>query len=122
MVDDGTALMLFQIRKEGGAIEPASSGTFVAADGSTTPLSVDDWSLSVDKQWKSGDTTGNYPSEWTLNIPKVGLGLSGSAQMNNQEVLLSTGSYWEGAVDFVGNRDGSAVSAEGYVEMTGYAE
>ncbi len=120
--DDGTALMLFQIRKEGDEIEPASAGTFINADGSTVDLAVDDWALSVDNRWKSGDTNGNYPSEWTLSIPSVGLELTGEAQMNAQEVLLSTGSYWEGAVDFVGNRDGAAVSAEGYVEMTGYAE
>lgn len=120
--DDGTALMLFQIRLADGGIEPASSGTFINSDGTTVPLAVDNWGLSVESTWRSVDTSGNYPSAWQLSIPEVGLELTGEAKMNNQEVQLSTGSYWEGAVEFVGNRDGVPVSAEGYVEMTGYAE
>jgi predicted secreted hydrolase len=35
--DNGTALMLFQIRNEDGSIEPFSSGSFIDADGSVTP-------------------------------------------------------------------------------------
>ena len=120
--DDGAALMLFQIRKQGGSIEPASSGTFIYPDGSTVDIAVDDWELAVDNRWRSPVTDANYPVGWTLNIPKVGLELSGQAKMNDQELTLSAGAYWEGSVEFSGKRDGVAVSAEGYIEMTGYAD
>ena len=46
--DDGTALMLFEIRQQDGSVEPYSSGSFISADGSVTPLNVTDWTLDVD--------------------------------------------------------------------------
>ncbi len=120
--DDGSALMLFQIRKVGGEIEPASSGTFVYPNGETEAINREDWQLSVDSRWESRETSASYPTAWTLNIPKLGLELTGAAKMENQELVLTAGSYWEGAVDFTGMREGKNVSTEGYVEMTGYAE
>ncbi len=120
--DDGAALMLFQIRQQDGAIEAASSGTFIYPDGSTVDISVDDWQLSVENRWKSPVTNANYPVAWRLDIDKIGLTLTGQAKMDNQELTVSAGSYWEGAVEFSGQRDGTAVSAEGYIEMTGYAD
>jgi len=53
-------------------------------------------------------------------VPSVGLELSGRPQMANQELNVST-VYWEGAVAFEGTRAGVPVSAEGYIELTGYA-
>ena len=120
--DDGSALMLFEIRKEDGSVEAASSGTFVYPDGETVDLLLGDWELAVDDQWKSASTGGNYPVGWRVTVPRVGLDLTGNAKMNNQELTLTTGAYWEGAVEFEGTRDGDAISAEGYVEMTGYVE
>lgn len=120
--DDGSALMLFEIRKAGGEIEPASSGTFVYPDGQTVDLSLGDWELTVDNRWTSPATDGDYPVAWRLAVPSVELSLTGAAKMNNQELTLTAGAYWEGAVAFSGARDGSAVSAAGYVEMTGYAD
>jgi hypothetical protein len=52
-LDDGSALMLFQIRREDGSLEPASSGTFILPDGSTQPLSLEDWELEVLDTWTS---------------------------------------------------------------------
>ena len=40
--------------------------------------------------------------------------------MANQALNVST-VYWEGAVAFEGTRDGAPISAEGYIELTGYA-
>ncbi|MEZ4646013.1 MAG: lipocalin-like domain-containing protein [Chloroflexota bacterium] len=37
-LDNGAALMFFQIRRADGTLEPFSGGTFIAADGTTTPL------------------------------------------------------------------------------------
>ncbi len=120
--DDGSALMLFQIRREGGEIEPASSGTFVYPSGESVDIDREDWGLTVDNRWESGDTGASYPVAWSLDIPKIGLAVTGEAKMENQELVLTAGSYWEGAVEFTGTREGNAISAEGYIEMTGYAE
>ena len=40
--------------------------------------------------------------------------------MDDQELVVSF-SYWEGAVRFQGNWGSDPVSGRGYVELTGYA-
>jgi predicted secreted hydrolase len=125
--DNGTALMLFQIRNEDGSIEPFSSGSFIDADGSVTPLFHEQWELTVLDTWTSPQSGATYPAGWRLTIPELGLDLTGQPLMPNQELTVST-VYWEGAVAFEGmvgvSRSASettAVRAQGYVEMTGYA-
>jgi predicted secreted hydrolase len=52
-LDDGSELMVFQIRKADGSVDPFSSGTLVAADGSTRHLSRDDFEIRVGDTWRS---------------------------------------------------------------------
>ncbi|UCC51806.1 MAG: hypothetical protein JSV68_22290 [Anaerolineaceae bacterium] len=119
-LDDGTALMLFQIRRQDGSLEPTSSGSFIHADGSVQRLSKDDWQLEMLDKWTSPTSGAEYPVAWRLLIPKADLSLEGQALMPNQELNVST-TYWEGAVAFAGNHAGRSVEAQGYIEMTGYA-
>ena len=119
-LDDGGALMLFQIRNEAGGLEPFSAGTYVAPDGRLTPLALGDWQLVVTDTWQSPESGAVYPAGWQLTIPALGLSLSGRPQMPNQELNVST-VYWEGAVTFSGTIGDRPVTAQGYVEMTGYA-
>jgi predicted secreted hydrolase len=118
--DNGTALMLFQIRNEDGSIEPFSSGSFIDTDGSVTLLSHEQWELTVLDTWTSPDSGATYPAGWRLEIPDLDLRLEGRPLMPNQELTVST-VYWEGAVGFEGMLGDTAVRAQGYVEMTGYA-
>ena len=119
-MDDGGALMLFEIRRADGTREPLSAGTYVAPDGTLTHLTQGDWTLEVTDTWTSPTSGGEYPAGWRISVPSVGLELTGRAQMANQELNVST-VYWEGAVAFEGTRDGAPVAAEGYIELTGYA-
>ncbi len=48
-LDDGSEVMLFQIRQQDGSIDPFSSGTIVYPDGTLKNLSVDDFSVEVQK-------------------------------------------------------------------------
>ena len=57
-----------------------------------------------------------------MTIPSLDLALTGAAQMPNQELTLTAGAYWEGAVRFNGTRAAAPLTAEGYIELTGYAE
>jgi predicted secreted hydrolase len=119
--DDGTAMMFFQIRRADGTLEEASSGSFIHADGSVQHLGREDWELTVKETWNSPDSGADYPSRWHLEINALDLVLSGASLMANQELTVSP-TYWEGAVAFNGTRYGRSVNAQGYVEMTGYAE
>ena len=119
-LDDGSALMLFEIRRADGTREALSAGSFIAPDGTLTPLALGDWTLAVTDTWTSPTSGAEYPAGWRITVPSLGLELTGAPQMANQELNLST-VYWEGAVKFSGTRDGAPVSAQGYIELTGYA-
>ena len=119
-MDDGGALMLFEIRRADGTREPLSAGTYIAPDGALTHLRQGDWTLEVTDTWTSPTSGGEYPAGWRISVPAVGLELSGRPRMANQALNVST-VYWEGAVAFEGTRDGAPLTAEGYIELTGYA-
>ena len=118
--DNGTAVMFFQIRREDGTLEPASSGSFITAGGEVVPLAREDWQMEVRDTWTSPTSGGTYPAGWRIVVPKIGLDITGAPQMANQELNVST-VYWEGAVAYRGELAGEAVTAVGYTEMTGYA-
>ncbi len=119
-LDDGTELMVFQIRLREGGRDPFSHGTWIDKEGGTTPVKHEDFFLEPGRTWRSPDTGGEYPMEWTVSIPRLGLELQVEAAMDEQELVLEPIAYWEGSVRVRGMRDGQPVQGRGYVEMTGY--
>ena len=119
-MDDGSALMAFQIRREDGSIDPYSSGTFVAPDGSTRHLAAADLQIRVEDTWRSPETGAAYPARWTVSVPALELEVEIAPRLASQELIV-TYTYWEGAVQVEGERAGRPVSGSGYVELTGYA-
>jgi len=118
--DDGSELMIFQLRRSDGSVDAFSSGTFIAADGTTRSLGAGDFSIQVTDRWRSPRTGGDYPAGWVLTAPDSGLRLVIEPWLADQEMALSY-VYWEGAVRVTGTAGGPAVSGNGYVELTGYA-
>jgi predicted secreted hydrolase len=117
--DDGSELMLFQIRTIDGGRDPFSSGTWIGADGRIEAIANADFALEPVRLWKSPHSSGSYPVEWTIGIPRLGIALTVEAVMDDQELVLFPFAYWEGSVavkDSSGRRVG-----RGYLEMTGYA-
>jgi predicted secreted hydrolase len=119
--DDGTELMLYQMRLENGTPDPSSSGTLIAADGATTPLQSAQFRMTPTDFWKSGKTTARYPIGWRIEIPERQIALDVRAVLANQELALLPLAYWEGAVDISGTREGKPLKGRGYLELTGYA-
>jgi predicted secreted hydrolase len=117
--DDGSDLMIYQLRRDDGAVDPASAGTFVDADRTVHRLAADDFELEVGRRWTSPATGAVYPAAWSLRVPDHDLELAIAPRLANQEHDLSV-LYWEGSVDASGARDGLPIAAEGYVELTGY--
>lgn len=118
-LDDGTALMVFQIRRSDGSIEPASSGTLVTPSGEITHLSQDQIQIEVIRTWTSPHSGGTYPSGWHIRIPGAELELTVVPLIADQEWNASS-VYWEGAVEATGQHAGRVVAGYGYVELTGY--
>lgn len=122
-LDDGTDLMLFQLRRKDGSRDPHSSGTLVDAAGATTPVAPDEFALAPGRTWTSPASGAAYPVEWRVTDPARGLDLTVRAAVDDQELRTgaSTGvTYWEGSVTVEGTRDGRPVAGRGYLEMTGY--
>ena len=47
--EDGSDLMLFQLRRSDGSVDPHSSGTWISADGRSVPIRVDDFVVAARK-------------------------------------------------------------------------
>ena len=110
-LDNGTELMLFELRHADGSIDSYSSGTYVDERGAAHHLRRDQFSLEPQSYW------GKYPVAWRIRVPSLGVDLTCRAVIPNQELKGEDGgpSYWEGAVDYAGSNSGV-----GYLEMTGY--
>ncbi|MDQ6859553.1 MAG: carotenoid 1,2-hydratase [Verrucomicrobiota bacterium] len=119
--DDGTELMLYQMRLANGGADPTSSGTLIAADGTTTHLTADEFKMTPGDVWKSGKTGAAYPINWRIDLPQHGLAFTVRAAVENQELALLPLAYWEGAIDTDGARNGQPIKGRGYLELTGYA-
>ena len=119
-LDDGSDLMFYSLRKKDGSRDAASAGTFVSASGISQHLDAKDVEIAVLENWDSPEG-GSYPSKWRLVAPRLGLELTVTPVLSDQE-LFTTVRYWEGAVDVEGSKAGVALSGRGYVELAGYAE
>ncbi|MEX2144275.1 MAG: lipocalin-like domain-containing protein [Anaerolineales bacterium] len=120
-LEDGSEVMLYYIRRADGSIDPFSSGTLVAQDGSTQSLARQDFAIESHTIWRSPHSGAEYPLGWTITIPSADLQLELTPFLLDQELNLST-IYWEGAVQISGTKTGQPVAGVGYVELTGYAE
>ena len=110
-LDNHTELMLFELRKKDGSLDPYSSGTFISADGVPHHLKRNDFQLTPLAK------TDLYPTEWRVSVPSWKIDLKCKAALADQELKSQRGpSYWEGAVDYSGSHRGV-----GYLEMTGYS-
>jgi predicted secreted hydrolase len=115
-LDDGTELMLFQVRRADGK-PPFSAGTFVTRDGRATYLKPGDFNLQPLEYWTSPQTGARYPVRWRIAVPRLGMAMECAASLKNQELTEGQdgNNYWEGAVTYAGSAGGI-----GYLEMTGY--
>jgi predicted secreted hydrolase len=120
-LQDGSALMLFQLRERGAGISEYSSGTFIEADGTPRHLRKTDFEINVLDEWRSPHTGGLYPAAWEIQLDRPDCVLQVRPWMADQEIHFPTVTYWEGAVRFEGTCSGVVAGGNGYVELTGYA-
>ncbi|TCP62303.1 putative secreted hydrolase [Rhodovulum bhavnagarense] len=107
--EDGSKLMAFQLRGEGTAFR---SGTWIAADGSATPLSDD--ALALRPLSETQVAGRRIPTRWRLALPAHGVDITITA-LRGDAWMDTMVPYWEGPVRVNGTHAGT-----GYLEMTGY--
>jgi len=123
-LDNGTDLMLYRMRREDGTTDPFSSASLVDRSGGVQHLSITDYTMKPMETWKSGRTGAVYPLYWRVEVPSRGYELEIRPAFDQQEMTTSdtTGiSYWEGAINVLGNSPDGKVAGRGYMELTGYA-
>lgn len=117
-LDDGRDIMFYRLRRSDGTVDPFSSGTLIAADGTSRHLTGEEVQLEVVDRWTSPASGVRYPARWRLRVPREKLDMEIAPRLADQELLTSV-RYWEGAVAVRGMSAGSP-GGSGYVEMTGY--
>jgi predicted secreted hydrolase len=123
-LSNNTELMLYQMRRSDGTIDPCSSGTFVAQDGHCTPLTVSDFHMQPTSAWRSNRTGAEYPLRWRIKIPKLGIDLNVEPAFEEQEMVTeaTTGiAYWEGSIAIAAVQGQNQLRGVGYLELTGYS-
>jgi len=81
--------------------------------------------ISPRAKWISPHTKAVYPSGWNIHVEEQNISLEISPLVQDQELSsenFSRLTYWEGAVEAKGTRNGIPVYGRGYVELTGYAQ
>jgi predicted secreted hydrolase len=119
-LENGTELMLFDLRRTDGSIDPYSAGTFIARDGRATHLKRADFELQPLEYWTSPKTGARYPVKWRISVPGMAVAVECAAVLPDQELVSEDDigpTYWEGAVTYAGSSRGV-----GYLEMTGYGK
>lgn len=116
-LSNGDDLMLFRIRNSQGKTV-FLSGTLRDSHGVITDLH--DLEMIPRGIWKSPHTGGLYPARMEVIIPSRNLTLTLTPKLPDQELVLSPFAYWEGAVKGEGKSGNDPVTAEGYLELTGY--
>lgn len=125
ILDDGTEIMAYVMRRANGEIDPNSSLTIIGPGGQTTALASDQFSWTPTRHWKSPRSEASYPVEYTLSW-KTGDGARRLIKIepygDNQEIADRIGgfTYWEGACRAL-DESGSPIG-QAYTELTGYAE
>jgi predicted secreted hydrolase len=116
-LDDGSALMAFQVRgKDGRAVY--AGGTLRRRDGRQVTLAPADVRFVPRRRWRSPATGASYPVEadFLVRLPEGVRRFRLRPLFDAQELdgrSAGMPAYWEGAVSTEGGR--------GYLELTGYA-
>lgn len=122
-LDDGSELMLYQMRKKDGSKDRFSSATLVDSQGKSSNLDSQQFQIKAVEYWLSPDSGIRYPIAWQIKIPGRKINLLVSTEVKQQEWSKKKGfsfNYWEGAVAVRGEKNQQPVSGSGYLEMTGY--
>jgi predicted secreted hydrolase len=118
-LDDGGALMAFQIRgKDGGTLW--AHALLRDAAGRVTQYNAGQVAFTPRTRWKSPRTGASYPVATTITAGAMQWQLVPLQPDQELDSRRSTGAvYWEGAVTL--ERDGRRLG-RGYLELTGYVD
>ena len=121
-LDDGRALMLYQMREIGdkNKDEYRVSGSLVAKNGSKINILQDEVQLEVLTTKTLDNRT--LPLRWRISIPKYDIDLT-IEPLHDQQFISGILPYWEGVIFAFDSKDYSLLRRQvgrGYMELMGY--
>ena len=116
---DNREVMYYRLRTDDGETSPFSGGSLLLADGARIALGPQDVILTPLVFWTSTTSGARYPITWQLDLPGQEMTLQVQPYLQDQELNLTV-RYWEGAVSVTGSQRETAITGDGYVELTGY--
>lgn len=118
-LDDGSALMAFQMRNMQGGEHFAAATYRAGGAAAPIPYTPEQIEWSPLRRWRSARSGIEYPVEWRLRIGERTITLRPLIDDQENDARGSTGTiYWEGAVAAF-EADGRRIGG-GYLELTGY--
>jgi len=118
-LDDGSALTVFQLRRQDGTVLWAG-GSWRVAGQAVRPFAAQDVLMHPGRTWRSPATDARYPVQWAVKTPAGLHQVNAMADAQELDNRSRTGTvYWEG-ISRVLDKHGRAIGL-GYLEMTGYA-
>ncbi|MFC3108060.1 lipocalin-like domain-containing protein [Undibacterium arcticum] len=118
-LDDGGALMAFQIRSAAGD-KLWAHAALRDGSGTVTQFAPEQVRFTPQRHWRSSRTGAAYPVATQIQTGSILWRLTPLQDDQELDSRRSTGTvYWEGAVTLT--RDGKA-AGRGYLEMTGYVK
>ncbi|SMO45863.1 lipocalin-like domain-containing protein [Gracilimonas mengyeensis] len=120
-LSNGYDLMYYQLRNDDGTVSTFTTGSLIDPAGNKTTITPEDVELEVQDTWLSPHSGAEYPSQWTMRIPRFDLQLDLATLFPDQEMDVSV-RYFEGTLSVSGNMEGKSLGGNGFIEMTGYGE
>ena len=112
-LDDGRDIMLFNLRESGG--DNLVGGSSTDALCYSSDLDPADVTITPTGSWESPNSGCTYPMGWEITVGDEVFTVS--PVMEDQELVHTSKTYWEGAATVAGDATGRA-----YVELTEYCE
>lgn len=97
----------------------------VFTDGTGKRTTITNFQLTYQSNWTSLSTYVEYPTEWKLVVPSIGLELHINAAFKHQEfctILVTGGGFYEGRMVANGSRNGKAVTGVGFLERKNFMQ
>jgi predicted secreted hydrolase len=116
-LDDDTELMIYGIRREGGAIDPESRACRIDPNAVEECVPYSEISVDVLGHFLSPHTDAVCPAGWRIKIDRWNVDLIMVPTVADQEFYQGGMAYWEGSCKLVG----SPAGGKGYVELVGYS-
>ncbi len=116
-MNDGRELMYYRLRSKTGQTDEHSYAVVIGVDGQKDIVDASEITHQVSRWWQSSEGS-RYPVAGSLEIPGSDFGKIYYEPLIDDQELLLTVRYWEGAIQL--RNEAGRETGRGYLELTGY--